>query len=315
VSELAPYPPIIHSGWSQPSRPALEGDRSAPALQKSAHATSGRSERRVAKVQEGSRSARPRRHLVSAEERLVADSASSQRVFATIAVVKFDARDQKQSDAFTQQARALSTGCEADAAYVGSRRLLVRFSSPGAATTFAEQISQVKVAGICIQGVVVHAESVDLRDGEWMRRAAAWADALALPRQRSKVTISRVVRDLIVGSGHRFSPITEQPEEGAAIGGLFQLVDREAGEAIAEQFSTMPTVPENRLSAREREVATLLSRGLTNRAVGEELEISPATVERHVTNILSKLAFRSRAQIAAWAVQQGLVMNGLRRAA
>jgi DNA-binding NarL/FixJ family response regulator len=36
--------------------------------------------------------------------------------------------------------------------------------------------------------------------------------------------------------------------------------------------------------------------------VADELVISPATVARHVTNILTKLGFSSRAQIAAWVV-------------
>ncbi|TDD13223.1 LuxR family transcriptional regulator, partial [Actinomadura sp. KC06] len=43
-------------------------------------------------------------------------------------------------------------------------------------------------------------------------------------------------------------------------------------------------------------------RCLSNRGVADELVISPATVARHVTNILTKLGFSSRAQIAAWAV-------------
>ena len=58
------------------------------------------------------------------------------------------------------------------------------------------------------------------------------------------------------------------------------------------------------LSPREREVAALLSRGLSNRQMAEELAISVATVERHVANTLTKLGHRSRAQIAAWAMGQ-----------
>ncbi|MEV0662778.1 ATP-binding protein [Actinomadura luteofluorescens] len=63
-----------------------------------------------------------------------------------------------------------------------------------------------------------------------------------------------------------------------------------------------PVTPPSTLTAREREIACLVSRGLSNRAIADELVISPATVARHVTNILTKLGFSSRAQIAAWTV-------------
>ncbi|GGM98515.1 ATP-binding protein [Streptomyces fuscichromogenes] len=54
------------------------------------------------------------------------------------------------------------------------------------------------------------------------------------------------------------------------------------------------------LSCREREVAALVARGLSNRQIAAELVLSPRTADRHVENILAKLGFRSRARIAAW---------------
>jgi DNA-binding NarL/FixJ family response regulator len=60
--------------------------------------------------------------------------------------------------------------------------------------------------------------------------------------------------------------------------------------------------PPSTLTPREREIAALIARGLSNKGIADELVISPATVARHVTNILTKLGFGSRAQIAAWAV-------------
>jgi predicted ATPase/DNA-binding CsgD family transcriptional regulator len=62
--------------------------------------------------------------------------------------------------------------------------------------------------------------------------------------------------------------------------------------------------PHGTLTAREREVATLVAGGLTNKAIADELVISQATAARHVTNILAKLGFSSRTQIAAWAADQ-----------
>ncbi len=60
------------------------------------------------------------------------------------------------------------------------------------------------------------------------------------------------------------------------------------------------------LSAREREVATLVAQGQTNREIAVQLVVSERTAEAHVSNILGKLGFTTRAQIAAWAVLHGL---------
>ena len=60
------------------------------------------------------------------------------------------------------------------------------------------------------------------------------------------------------------------------------------------------------LTAREREVADLIARGESNREIAEALVVSERTVESHVTNILAKLGFSSRARIAVWAVDKGL---------
>jgi DNA-binding CsgD family transcriptional regulator len=59
------------------------------------------------------------------------------------------------------------------------------------------------------------------------------------------------------------------------------------------------------LAPREREVAALVARGLTNRQIAAALGISPRTAENHVKHILAKLGARSRARIAAWAAAQG----------
>ncbi len=53
------------------------------------------------------------------------------------------------------------------------------------------------------------------------------------------------------------------------------------------------------LSEREREVATLVSEGLTNREIGSRLFLSEKTIETHMTHVLQKLGVRSRAQVAA----------------
>jgi len=57
------------------------------------------------------------------------------------------------------------------------------------------------------------------------------------------------------------------------------------------------------LTEREREVALLVAEGLANRAIGDKLFITQATVARHIANIFGKLDFTSRAQLIAWVVK------------
>jgi DNA-binding NarL/FixJ family response regulator len=59
------------------------------------------------------------------------------------------------------------------------------------------------------------------------------------------------------------------------------------------------------LTPREREVAALVARGLTNREIAAELVIAERTADTHVSNLLGKLGMKTRSQIAAWAVEQG----------
>jgi NarL family two-component system response regulator LiaR len=57
------------------------------------------------------------------------------------------------------------------------------------------------------------------------------------------------------------------------------------------------------LTSREREVLILLARGLTNEQISKELVIVIKTVEKHVANILMKLAVKNRTEAAAWAME------------
>ncbi|MFC7450692.1 ATP-binding protein [Rhodococcus daqingensis] len=81
-------------------------------------------------------------------------------------------------------------------------------------------------------------------------------------------------------------------------------------EAIAFALDELPGAEEERkasgpaLTPRERQVAGLVSQGLTNRAIAAKLVISQRTVQGHVEQILAKLGFVSRIQVAAWIVEQ-----------
>ena len=63
---------------------------------------------------------------------------------------------------------------------------------------------------------------------------------------------------------------------------------------------------EEPLTEREVEVLKLLTQGLQNKEIAEELVISERTVSTHVSNILSKLHLANRTQAALYALKEGL---------
>lgn len=73
----------------------------------------------------------------------------------------------------------------------------------------------------------------------------------------------------------------------------------------AKRHSELPT--STLLTPREQEVAALIARGYTNRQIAATLVITPRTADTHVRNVLTKLELHSRAQVAAWATEHGLL--------
>jgi DNA-binding NarL/FixJ family response regulator len=84
------------------------------------------------------------------------------------------------------------------------------------------------------------------------------------------------------------------------------------GRVIAE-LRSMPTrdrpAPQQleELTAREREVMSLVAEGLTNHEIAERLVVSPATARTHVSRAMVKLHARDRAQLVVLAYETGLV--------
>jgi len=63
----------------------------------------------------------------------------------------------------------------------------------------------------------------------------------------------------------------------------------------------------DRITDREREVLTLVARGLSNPEIAGHLHLSPATVKTHIGHLLAKLNARDRAQLVIAAYESGLV--------
>ncbi|ARV61637.1 DNA-binding response regulator [Nostocales cyanobacterium HT-58-2] len=61
------------------------------------------------------------------------------------------------------------------------------------------------------------------------------------------------------------------------------------------------------LTSREQEVLELLTHGLSNAEMGQQLHLSPRTVEKYVSSLLRKTATSNRAELVRFAIKHGLV--------
>ncbi len=84
--------------------------------------------------------------------------------------------------------------------------------------------------------------------------------------------------------------------------------DGNAPLAIVTARDTAGATP-SPLTSREHQIAVMVASGHSNNAIADELSLSPATAARHVSNILAKLGFTSRTQIATWVAGQPAAMQ------
>jgi DNA-binding NarL/FixJ family response regulator len=78
-------------------------------------------------------------------------------------------------------------------------------------------------------------------------------------------------------------------------------------EHIAKPLSIIPSNNLPALTKREKEILQLISEGLTNNQIAEQLFISPLTVDSHRKNLLTKLNVNNTASLIKLAVQNGLI--------
>jgi DNA-binding NarL/FixJ family response regulator len=79
------------------------------------------------------------------------------------------------------------------------------------------------------------------------------------------------------------------------------LLHPQVASRLLEEMATDPLTP------REREVLSLIGRGMANKVIARELSLSEKTVKAHVSSILAKLGVTDRTQAALYAVRAGLV--------
>jgi ATP/maltotriose-dependent transcriptional regulator MalT len=149
------------------------------------------------------------------------------------------------------------------------------------------------------EGQVLLAEG-DLTNGLVSARSAADAwRALGMPYEaaRSRVLAGRVLQ----ATGDAAAARTEF----VAARGVF--LELGAGPALAELAGFTGERRAGPLTDRELEVLRLVSKGLTNRAIGTRLSLSEKTVARHLSNIFGKLGLSTRAAATAYAYENRLV--------
>jgi predicted ATPase/DNA-binding NarL/FixJ family response regulator len=126
----------------------------------------------------------------------------------------------------------------------------------------------------------------------------AWQDAGATLFPELAAFHARCVAKARKGLGERaFTSAVRQSRSLT----LADLVAYALGEDL--EVSSGASSDEPVLTHREDEIARLVAHGLSNREIASKLVIAQRTAEGHVEHILSKLAFTSRAQIAAWVAE------------
>ena len=139
---------------------------------------------------------------------------------------------------------------------------------------------------------------------EQPRHACRLLGASEALRETHRTALPPSDRDLVEGAARTARDGLDQAEAAAEwqTGRGWSLAESiEAALAIAP-----PSEWRDGMTVREREVARLVARGLSNREIAERLVVSVRTTEAHVTHVLSKLGLRSRAQLAVWATEHGL---------
>lgn len=151
------------------------------------------------------------------------------------------------------------------------------------------------------QGAVKLAEG-DARKALTLLREAqrTWRD-LGAPYEeaRARVLMARCCRSI----GDEDTANLEQEAARKIFATLGAAVDLRYIDALT------PAVPSHGLTSREMEVMTLLAAGHTNQEIATELFLAVKTIDRHVSNILTKLGVSSRTAATAYAFKHGIVPN------
>jgi len=202
---------------------------------------------------------------------------------------------------FDQAAEALAEALRLN--QIGGQRLgiargLEAFAALAAARQQPERAARLAGAACQLRESLGHGTGIGPRIEEvleFARGRLGTSAAAALFAEGRELTAEDAV-------GFALGPDQDQPVPGPSAATEPAWTDPARLAGVARRGSA-PSGPSAPLTPREHEIVTLIAQGLSNRQIADELVISPATAARHVANILAKLGFSSRTQVASWATR------------
>lgn len=148
--------------------------------------------------------------------------------------------------------------------------------------------------------IAIAAKSLGAKDAlEAMTSAQTlWSDEQ--PWTRAHQLLARGVAAAALGRSESRELLGDAAERFTTLGATH--LATLASEAIGKQHAASRdgTSRPNNTTRREREIASLVAEGLTNREIAEKLVLSERTVEGHIANLFAKVNVSSRTQLATW---------------
>jgi predicted ATPase/DNA-binding CsgD family transcriptional regulator len=230
---------------------------------------------------------------------------------------------------------ALAIGEEALAISVESGELWVRGYVLNFLSQARWQRGDAKLAEALAQEAVAHKHALDDRVGLALHvDSLAWMAAQrgAAERTATLLGYAQHLRESIAASRFELHRTQHEHSETSARGRLGDVAFAAAfargramtiddGVAYAREgreptqlVAAAPTIESGiLLTRREQEIAALVAQGLSNKQIAAKLVVSERTAEYHILNILNKLGFNSRTQIASWASTRGALALASKR--
>lgn len=178
-----------------------------------------------------------------------------------------------------QQARMFELDALHLAVRFGARGLAARVADVGAATDHA-----------CAGAYVEHAAALEARDGDRLERCALTFADLDLPLLAAEAAVEAAEAYQRLGRTRDAPRVRRRSREWHAL-------CKGARTPVLLRAARGPAV--QALTVRERELAELAARGLSDREIAELLVISPRTVGNHLNSVYAKLGVTGRANLAA----------------
>jgi DNA-binding NarL/FixJ family response regulator len=190
----------------------------------------------------------------------------------------------------------------------GLRQLVSTFEDVGLVGAAADGEEAVRLCAEHAPDVVLMDLEMPVLDGiEATRRIAATQPEVAVVVLTSFSDREQILRALDAGAIGYLPKDAEPPELEKAIRAAARgeaPLDPRAGRALLSARTT--TSPADALSEREREVLLLVARGLPNKLIARELQISEKTVKAHLTSVFRAIGVTDRTQAALWVERNGL---------